>query len=144
MADRVVEVRRRLEAPPQDVFAFLTDPARYARWMGRSAELDPRPGGIYRVEIDERTVALGEYVEVEPFRRLVFTWGWIGDPLVPPGSTTVEIGLEPDGDGTSLTVRHTGLPDEAVAMHRDGWDLYTGRLAVVVTGAEAPPEPPHP
>ena len=144
MDEQVVLVERHLDASPRDVFDFLTDAARYATWMGRSCELDPRPGGIYRVEIDDRMVALGEYVEVDPPRRLVFTWGWVGDPLVPPGSTTVEIALAPDGDGTSLTLRHTGLPGDAVAIHRDGWELYTGRLAVVVTGAEAPPEPPHP
>jgi uncharacterized protein YndB with AHSA1/START domain len=144
VAESVVRVQRHLDALPEDVFGFLTDPARYATWMGRAADLDARPGGVYRVEIDERTVALGEYVSVEPFTRLVFTWGWVGNPMVPPGSTTVEMRLEPDGHGTLLTVHHTGLPADAVGMHREGWDLYTERLAVVVTGAKAPPEPPHP
>jgi uncharacterized protein YndB with AHSA1/START domain len=144
VVERIVEVRRHLEASPEDVFAFLTEAERYTTWMGRSAELDPRPGGIYRVQFDDRTIALGEYVEVEPFRRLVFTWGWVGDPLVPPGTTTVEITLEPEGDGTSLTVRHSDLPDDAVATHVDGWELYLGRLASLMAGAEVPPEPLHP
>jgi uncharacterized protein YndB with AHSA1/START domain len=129
VAEPVVEVERRLPASPDDVFGFLTDAARYTSWMGRAAELDPRPGGIYRVEMSEDAVALGEYVEVEPPRRIVFSFGWIGDEKVPPGSTTVEIALEPDGDGTVLRLRHTGLPDEASAvLHTGGWEMYLDRL----------------
>ena len=47
------------------------------RWMGQEAFFDPRPGGEYRVEvISGETSPLGEFVEVDPPRRLVFTWGW--------------------------------------------------------------------
>ena len=142
MADRGIEVRKVLPEAPEDVFAFLTDAERYAKWMGRAAELDARPGGIYRVEMDGHTVALGEYVTVEPPRRLVFTWGWVGNPDVPPGSTTVEIELTPTKDGTTLVLRHTGLPDgSTAAMHREGWVLYLGRLAVAASGGTPPPIP---
>src|SRR5690349_14190218 len=93
----------RIAAHPETVFAFLTDPEKILRWKGKTAEVDPRPGGIYRVDITGRDVARGEYVEVVPHRRVVFTWGWegAGNP-VPPGSSTVEITLMPDGDGTIL------------------------------------------
>lgn len=47
-----------------------------AQGQGVKAELDPRPGGVYRVWMDADTVARGEYVEVESPRRVVFTWGW--------------------------------------------------------------------
>jgi uncharacterized protein YndB with AHSA1/START domain len=140
VADHVLEVQRRLAAPPEDVFGFLTDQARYARWMGRSAELDPRPGGIYRVDVGDDIVAEGRYVELEPHSRIVFTWGWVGSPDVPPGSTTVEISLEPDADGTLLTLRHTGLPDDAaIGLHRQGWNMYLDRLVVLARGEEPPP-----
>ncbi len=145
MAERVVELLRELPASPEDVFGFLTDSVRYTKWMGRAADLDARPGGLYRVEIDEHTVAQGEYVTVEPPRRLVFTWGWVGDAAVPPGSTTVEILLSATVEGTTLLLRHTGLPDDATsAMHKEGWVLYTDRLAIAVSGASLPEEPPHP
>ena len=62
------------------------------RWKGVSADLDPRPGGVYRVDMNGRDVAKGEYLEVVPHSRVVFTWGWEGEEsAVPPGSTTVEI-----------------------------------------------------
>jgi uncharacterized protein YndB with AHSA1/START domain len=141
----VVEVQVRLQATPDVVFPYLTQADRYARWQGVRAELDARPGGVFRVWMDADTVASGEYVEVEPHRRVVFTWGWEGSEAVPPGSTTVEIDLEPDGDTTTLTLRHSGLPDgESAAMHEEGWRLFTSRLATAATGGDPGPMPASP
>ncbi len=135
----LVELSLRLEAAPEDVFPFLTEPDHYIRWQGVRAELDPRPGGVFRVWMDADTVAAGEYVEVTPHRRVVFTWGWEGNAEVPPGSTTVEIDLHSDGDGTTLSLRHTGLPDgAAAAMHEEGWRFFTARLLEVAAGREPP------
>jgi uncharacterized protein YndB with AHSA1/START domain len=104
--------------------------------MGIGAQLDPRPGGRFRIDADAAHVAVGEYREVDPPHRLVMTWGWQGDKSVPPGSTLVEITLTPDGAGTLLRLRHTGLPDdEARESHRGGWALYTGRLHRLFTPA---------
>lgn len=126
-----VELEVRLDAPPEEVFRYLTEPERYIRWQGVKAELDPRPGGVYRVWMDANTVASGAFVQVEPTRRVVFTWGWEGNESIPPGSTTVELTLDADGDGTVLSLRHTGLPDgEAAAMHEKGWRHFTARLAL--------------
>ena len=137
LPSRVVELQLRLDAPPEEIFPYFTDAERYVHWQGVKAELDPRPGGLYRVWMDAKTVARGEFVEVEPPRRVVFTWGWEGDDLVPPGSTTVELTLEADGDGTILAIRHFGLPDgEAAAMHEEGWRFFTGRLASVARGED--------
>lgn len=139
----VVELSLHLRAAPEAVFPYLTEPERYARWQGVRAELDPRPGGIYRVWMATGTVAVGEYVEVEPPRRVVFTWGWEGDPEVPPGTTTVEIDLRPEGDGTTLTLRHSGLPTpDSAALHEAGWNLFGARLADVVAGRDPGPMPP--
>ena len=99
-------------------------------WMGAGAELDPRPGGRYRIEVDPANVATGEYREVDPPHRLVMTWGWERSEVVPPGSTTVEITLTEEGDGTLLRLRHLGLPtEESRKDHQGGWTLYLGHLA---------------
>jgi uncharacterized protein YndB with AHSA1/START domain len=138
MNERRVEVERRIPAPPDDVFDYLTDPVKYTRWKGSEAELDPRPGGVYRVRMGPDSVAAGEYLEVEPPRRVVFTWGWEGSADVPPGSTTVEITLSEDGDGTLLRLRHSGFPaDRDAELHREGWEDYLGRLEQVA-GAPQP------
>jgi uncharacterized protein YndB with AHSA1/START domain len=99
-------------------------------WMGTRAELDPRPGGRYRVEVESGGVAAGEYREVDPPHRLVFSWGWEGDEALPAGSTTVEITLAPAGSGCLLRLRHLGLPSpEQRELHQGGWHLYADRLA---------------
>ncbi len=136
----VVEFSVRLGARPDQVFPYLTQPDRYVRWQGIKAELDPRPGGVFRVWMDANTIASGEYVEVEPPHRVVFTWGWEGDQGVPPGSTTVVVTLEADGDGTLLSLRHTGLPgDEASALHDEGWRYFAGRLVLAAAGSDPGP-----
>jgi uncharacterized protein YndB with AHSA1/START domain len=124
-----IEVEQRIEASPEIVFSYLTDPARFVKWMGARARLDPRPGGRYEIDVDGEHIAEGEYREVDPPRRLVMTWGWRGHPKVPPGSTTVEITLTPEQQGTRLRLRHFGLPDDDERrQHSGGWTLYTGRL----------------
>jgi len=134
VAERVVDVERHIDATPDEVFTYLTDPEKYTLWKGQQAELDPRPGGLYRVRMGPDAVALGEYVEVEPPSRVVFTWGWEGSGDVPPGSTTVEITLHEDGEGTLIRLRHTGFPSEADAdLHRAGWEMYLGRLVALAT-----------
>jgi uncharacterized protein YndB with AHSA1/START domain len=136
----VVELEIRLEGPPDEVFSHFIDPDRYVRWQGVRAELDPRPGGVYRVWMDAHTVARGEYVIVEAPHRVVFTWGWEGNAAVPPGSSRVELTLRADGDETVLTLRHEGLPDEQAAiMHREGWTSFGERLRLIVRGDDPGP-----
>ena len=128
-ATGAIDVTERIEAPPEVVFAYLSDSARFVKWMGVGAELDPRPGGRYRIDVDGEHIASGEYREVDPPRRLVMSWGWEGHPTVPPGSTTVEITLTPEGGATVLRLRHLGLPDEEERrQHTEGWLLYTSRI----------------
>ena len=129
-----IEISQRIEAPPDIVFAYLTDSRRFVKWMGVGAELDARPGGRYRIDVDGQHIVSGEYQVVEPPRRLVMSWGWVGHPTVPPGSTTVEITLTPEQGATVLRLRHLGLPDEGERrQHAEGWKLYMSQLAAAST-----------
>jgi uncharacterized protein YndB with AHSA1/START domain len=121
----------RIAAPAQVVFSYFTDPARMVRWMGSAAVLDPRPGGTFRVEMEGRVV-VGEYLELDPPRRIVFSWGYEGSELE-AGSTRVEVTLGPDGDGTSLVLLHHGLPDALRDIHQRGWGHFLDRLATATS-----------
>ena len=137
-----VEIEMRIAGKPEAVFAYLVDPEKMVRWMGSHAESDPRPGGAYAVDINGQARARGRYVDVVPHSRIVFTFGWEGDDGVPPGSTTVEITLTPDRDGTLLRLVHRDLLTAAVReQHRDGWQLYLGRLSVAAGGGDPGPDP---
>ena len=124
-----IEITQQIEAPPELVFQYLTDPKRFVQWMGVGAELDARPGGRFRIDVDGEHIAIGQYQEIDPPRRLVMSFGWQGHPTVPPGSTTVEITLTPEASSTVLRLRHLHLPSsEERRLHTAGWELYTGRL----------------
>jgi uncharacterized protein YndB with AHSA1/START domain len=136
--DREIEIA----ATPETVWGLLTDPAAATRWMGQVATFDVRPGGAYRLVVVPGGTVSGEFVVVEPVRHLVYTWGWEGSDLVPPGSTTVEFELAPLGTGTVLRLRHHRLPSEASATsHTRGWEHYLPRLVVVAEGGEPGPDP---
>jgi len=133
-------VERRIAARPSDVYSYLTDSARWAHWQGDAAEIQAVPGGVFRMVMANGTTAEGRYVELVPDTRVVFTWGWQGSPTVPPGSSTVEIELASDGDGTLLRLTHRGLPPEDRPIHAVGWDHYLPRLAIASTGGEPGPD----
>ena len=131
-----------IAAPPEIVFAFFTDPELHARWMGREATLDPRPGGVYRVVVNPRSTVRGEFVEVVPHTRVVFTWGFEEpDASVAPGASTVEVTLTPDGDATVLRLVHRDLPEPSRAQHDVGWEHFLERLRVVGAGGDPGPDP---
>jgi uncharacterized protein YndB with AHSA1/START domain len=125
-----------IDAEPETIFPFLVDADKHVEWSGTTAELDPRPGGIYRVLIKGEHQAVGEFLEVVPNEKVVFTFGWDqeGNPIT-PGSTRMEISLHPEGTKTRVRLAHSGLPDEqAVTDHTGGWDHYLDRLATVAAG----------
>ena len=130
-----------ISASPETIFEFFTDPQKMTRWKGRTAELDPRPGGIYRVVMTDVAIAHGEYVQLVPNERIVFTWGWEGDGPVQPGSSTVEITLTPDNDKTRLTLIHKDLPADQLAPHDEGWSHFLPRLVTVLEGGDPGPDP---
>ncbi|HLN16792.1 MAG TPA: SRPBCC family protein [Acidimicrobiales bacterium] len=130
-----------INATPATIFEFLTVPEQHIKWDGTEAELDPRPGGVYRVLVGGAHSAVGEFVEVVPDQKVVYTFGWDEpDHPIPPGSTEVEITLTPEGEKTRLQLVHRGLPDDAVADHSRGWDHYLERLALAAPGGDAGPD----
>src|SRR5438045_3389572 len=81
--------------------ASLGDTGKMRRWTGAMGAFGARPGGAYRTDVIPSHIPSAELVEVAPPHRLVYTWGWESDPSapapVPPGSTTVEYELTPEG-----------------------------------------------
>jgi uncharacterized protein YndB with AHSA1/START domain len=134
-------VRERvINAPPARVYRYLTDSERWAEWQGSSARLDPTPGGLFSMTMPDGATARGEFIELVPDTKVVFSWGWIDHPGVPPGSSTVTIELIGDGQTTLVRLTHMGLADDAVEMHSTGWDRYVPRLALAAEGHPSGPE----
>jgi uncharacterized protein YndB with AHSA1/START domain len=122
--------KRRLNAPPEKVYAAWTDPEKIIQWFGRAdakpgshqADIDARIGGRFRVSFsanEEYYEVGGVYREVVPNQRLVFSWAWHSTP---ERESQVTVLLQPDGDGTLLTLHHEQLYDQAARDgHERGW-----------------------
>jgi uncharacterized protein YndB with AHSA1/START domain len=139
---RVVEHEVHVNARPETVFAYFTDPMKMVEWMGVEATLDPRPGGVSRIAVNSEAIMRGEFLEVIPHSRVVFSWGWEDQRFgMPPASTMVEVSLRPDADGTHVRVTHRRLPNAGVQFHEVGWGYYLGRLGLAASGRDPGPDP---
>jgi uncharacterized protein YndB with AHSA1/START domain len=140
--DGELVVERFIDAPPETVFSFFSDRDRWLRWQGVTATIDPRAGGVFRMNVRGDGFASGRFLEVRPPERVVFTWGWEASEGIPPGSTTVEVHLRPEGTGTRVVLRHRHLPTtESVEQHAWGWSHYLDRLMIVAAGGDPGPDP---
>lgn len=135
VVDHIVEVEIEIEAPADAVFDFLIVPEKFLRWMGQEGTIDPRPGGGLTVKVGDDDTAVGQYVEIDRPKHLVFTWGWLGSELVPPGSSTVEINLREENDRTVVSLIHSGLPEDQPASHLEGWLHFGAQLGAEVTAS---------
>jgi uncharacterized protein (TIGR03086 family) len=121
----------------EQTFALLTEPERLRRWQGISARVDLRAGGDYRWTVIPGSNAGGSITEVEPGRRIVFTWAWEGPDGLPSDTSTVTITLEPTEGGTTVRLVHEGLTDDEGAGHLQGWNHYLDRLVVAAKEGDA-------
>ena len=136
-----IVVEQRIAAPPSTVYRYLTESDRWKLWQGVEANLDARVGGIFSILMGNGMNARGQFVELVPDERVVFTWGWVDRPGIPPGSTTVEITLNADGEGTLLVLTHRAVADGEAPMQHMGWSHYLPRLAQAASGREPGPDP---
>lgn len=134
-------INRLLDAPPELVYACFTDPDHLARWgfgpEGLQVDVeyqDIREGGMFRVRmhsphgIDARLQ--GTYRELTAPSRIAFTHAWIHEDGSPATETLVTIELKPNGKGTELVLRQTGLPSAGSRDgHTEGWNSTLDRLA---------------
>ena len=122
-------------APPPRALVALETRGKGPRWGAGSAHaLPPRARGDGH--------AAGRFVVIDPYERIVLTWGWENVDLgVPPGSSTVEVTFAADRGGTLVRLTHAGLPPEAFTPHAEGWNHYLDRLAVRAAGGDPGPDP---
>src|ERR1700759_1919987 len=116
-----------------ETFALITQPDRLRRLQVVTARAHLRGGRDYRWTIIPGHSVAGTLTEVEPGRRVVFTWGWEGSVGLPPGAPTVIIPREPATGGTRVHLVQEGLSGEQEASHAAGWTHYLDRLVTAAT-----------
>lgn len=121
-----------IAATRSTVFRFFTDSERFAAWWGAGSRIEPRPGGAVHIRFANGVVVSGAVVEVEPERRIVFTYGYEGEGKpIPPGGSLVTVTLAEESRGTRLHLRHE-LPTAAARdEHVQGWRYQLALFANV-------------
>jgi len=127
----VLEMKRVLPARRPDVFAAFADPDVLAQWWGpegfRIASLDfrPEPGRGYRIEMQppegDAFQLIGEFREVEPPARLVFTFIW-AEPDPDDVETLAALEFRGLDDSTEVALTQRPFKTEGRReLHREGW-----------------------
>jgi uncharacterized protein YndB with AHSA1/START domain len=132
----------KINAKPETVFSYLVDESKLRRWLSSGGAWKPRPGEAFRLQITSGDWSAGKFVEVKPPSKVVFTFGWEAEDFsIKPGASTVEITVQPDGDGTLVRLTHSGIPtQESAEKHGHGWEHYLERLAIAATGKDPGPD----
>jgi uncharacterized protein YndB with AHSA1/START domain len=134
-----LQIKRFINAPPARVYAAWTDPAQLKQWWGpegvrtRNFAADTQAGGKYRWDLinqgGEEMSVFGEYLELVPGKKIVFTWKWDDDDVWENRNSIVTVELSDREGGTELLLKHEQLPsEESRDRHNDGWNSVLDRL----------------
>jgi uncharacterized protein YndB with AHSA1/START domain len=138
-----LRLERTFDAPAQDVFDAWTNPEVLRRWWVANptwrtpvADVDLRVGGSYRLSMEDPDAGTvhtvrGEYREVCPPERLVYSWCWEEDEGRTGHVSTVTVDFLAEGERTMVVLEHSGLESpESRERHGHGWQ---GCLEVLAT-----------
>jgi len=132
-----VELTRRYDADPDDVWDAITNPERLSRWM-KPVTGDLRPGGVFELDGGEH----GDILRCEPPRILRVSWMFGPGADEWPGTSEVEVRLAPDSLGGtefelvhSIAVGEPMFPTYGPGAGGVGWDLHLLALASILDGA---------
>ena len=135
-----LEIKRLIKAPPDRVYAAWTDPAQLKQWFGpenvqtHDFIAEVRVGGKFRWDLTnsegERMAVGGEYRELQPGKKIVFTWQWQDDEDWENHISIVTVELSNRDGDTELRLTHGQLPNEASRDgHTRGWESALDKLA---------------
>ena len=125
-----------LPHPPEDVWIALTDKYAVAEWLMPN-NIEPVAGKKFNFHVDKMPltgftgVTECEVLEADPPRRLVYTWVAMHKTKGRHPPMTLTWTLEPEGDGTRLTLYQTGIEELnwwwRFSMNH-GWDRMIKKL----------------
>jgi len=129
-----LSLKKHLPVSPEIVFDAWTTPEHMSHWLSPMTtasipKLDLRVGGEFQIDMHgegKDYVHTGKYIEVDRPNKLVFSWFSDGTQQQ---ETIVTLELEPDGEGTLLTLTHERFPtEESRNNHEQGWTAILGKL----------------
>jgi len=137
MSDNTVVVTKVINASREELFEAFTNPEIMSKWFypedDMSVEVNNtfHVGGGYTLKMHSKSgdlyTHIGEYKEIIPLEKLVFTWN---SDFVQ--NTVVTVTFSEMESGTEVTISHDLLPaGEMTENHRKGWGGCLSRLETV-------------
>lgn len=139
-----LELTRHYDAPPEQVFRTVTDPAMLMQWWGpegitvESGDLNlsrTGPWGSVMINAEGgRYKVTGQVTHIDPPRSVGFTWAWHDDKDARGAESHVTFSMEAAaGGGTTFRLVHQDLPDaDAAANHNQGWTSSLRKLDAIL------------
>src|SRR5436853_7730161 len=138
-----LEIKRLIKAPRECVFDAWTDPEQLRKWFGpenvqtHDLVADVRVGGKFRWDLTnsegEKMTCRGEYRELQPGKKVVFTWQWEDDEDWENHVSIVTVELDDADGGTELRLTHEKLPnEESRDGHTRGWNSALDKFEKLV------------
>jgi uncharacterized protein YndB with AHSA1/START domain len=129
-----ISMEEQFPGPIERVWHALTDVRMIERWLMRADGFEAKVGARFTLREEARADCRGqvecEVLELSPPRRMVWSWHGADDPA----TTCLVIELQPDGQETRLSLRHTGEADErTIAGTTGGWTIKLRALAELFT-----------
>jgi uncharacterized protein YndB with AHSA1/START domain len=128
-SDPIITFERSYSVPPERVWRAIATKEGLASWLA-DGDFEERRGGAVRFEFSEDQTVTGEILVWDPFAELTHTWVINGE-----FPSTVNYRLVETGDGTTMTLTHTKLPEAMAGGYAPGWHAYLERLAQTIGGS---------
>ena len=135
---RSVVLERDLPHPPEKLWRALTQPHLIEEWLMKS-DFAPVVGHRFNLTGDWGGVLDCEVLELEPNRRLSYSWDYAHEDPAYNLESVVTFELTPTGTGTHLRVEQAGFRPEQKAAYggaRYGWQQFLGKLETLLAGAD--------
>ena len=127
---RTIVLRRSYDATPAELWSAWTEPDRISRWLG-SISGDRTVGGEILLTMTPQDIPVLRIEACDEPHRLAVIWSSTGEP-----DSQVELLLEPLGESTQLTLRHSLVSEERAAGLGCGWEDFLNRLHESLAGRD--------
>ena len=97
-----LKFKLQIDAPLEDVFSMFANGTAFCEWLCDSAQVDARPGGHLYLWWESGYYVNGEYLDITPGEKIVFSWHGAGEP----GATRVKASFKAQSKGVGLTLQH--------------------------------------
>jgi len=130
-----VSAEKEFPVPVEKLYQAWTTPDDLKQWWKpsenklKTVELDVREGGKFKYEFEARegetaVIITGDYKEVKPNEKLVYSWNWdVPSDHIKKSDHQLTIAFQSSGEGSKISITQENYEnDESITPHEEGWE----------------------